>query len=178
MVDLPETIRTDRLLLRRPRPEDAGPLHRELTSDPEVSRFLTWPPHASVEETAGVLASIDDDWETGASATWVMCPADAPGEPVGMFSAWPTDHGVELGYTLVRRVWGEGRMTEAVRSVTDVLLDRVVRVWATCDVDNLASCRVLEKAGFQREGVLRKHVVHPNIDPDHRDSVLYAAVRD
>ena len=47
-------------------------------------------------------------------------------------------------------------------------------VWATCDVDNLASARVLEKAGFEREGRLHNWIVHPNIGPEPRDCYVYA----
>jgi [ribosomal protein S5]-alanine N-acetyltransferase len=49
--------------------------------------------------------------------------------------------------------------------------------WATCDSDNLASARVLEKIGLMREGVLRRHTIRPNISPIPRDVFIYAKVR-
>lgn len=67
----------------------------------------------------------------------------------------------ELGYYLAEEYWGRGIMTDAVRqlcahvfSATDVL-----RIYATVFADNPASCRVLEKAGFQCEGTLRRSAV-------------------
>jgi RimJ/RimL family protein N-acetyltransferase len=48
---------------------------------------------------------------------------------------------------------------------------------AVVDVDNAASVRVLEKAGMQREGLLRRFGVHPNTGPESRDCLLYARVR-
>jgi [ribosomal protein S5]-alanine N-acetyltransferase len=51
------------------------------------------------------------------------------------------------------------------------------RIWAVCDVDNLASARVLEKAGLQREGTLRRYIIHPSASLEPRDVHLYARVR-
>ena len=48
-------IETERLTLRPFRVEDAEAMYRNWTSDEEVTRFLTWPPHESVEETAALL---------------------------------------------------------------------------------------------------------------------------
>jgi RimJ/RimL family protein N-acetyltransferase len=53
----------------------------------------------------------------------------------------------------------------------------VHRVWATCDVDNPRSARVLEKAGLSREAVLRAWGVRPNVSPEPRDMFMYAKVR-
>jgi RimJ/RimL family protein N-acetyltransferase len=44
-------------------------------------------------------------------------------------------------------------------------------------VENIASARVMEKAGMAREGLLRRYVVHPNISAEPRDAYLYAVVR-
>jgi ribosomal-protein-alanine N-acetyltransferase len=51
-------------------------------------------------------------------------------------------------------------------------------VWAVCDVDNLASARVLEKAGMGREGRLRRWVLHPNVSAAPRDCWCYAHVKE
>jgi hypothetical protein len=52
------------------------------------------------------------------------------------------------------------------------------RVWAVCDSTHLASVRVLEKAGLEREGILRRFIVHPNISPEPRDCFCYSRVRE
>ena len=51
------------------------------------------------------------------------------------------------------------------------------RIWAVCDVQNPASARVMEKAGMQREGVLRRWITHPNVSHEPRDCLCYALVR-
>jgi ribosomal-protein-alanine N-acetyltransferase len=53
----------------------------------------------------------------------------------------------------------------------------IYRVFATCDVENPASARVMEKVGMQCEGILRKYIVHPNISNGPRDSYMYAIVK-
>ena len=71
-------------------------------------------------------------------------------------------------------------MTEVVRAVADWALAQpeVHRVWAVCDVDNLASARVLEKAGMECEGRLRRWFLHPNVSAAPRDCWCYARVKE
>ncbi|HET9377415.1 MAG TPA: GNAT family protein, partial [Chthoniobacterales bacterium] len=51
------------------------------------------------------------------------------------------------------------------------------RVWAHCDIENLASARVLEKSGMSKEGILRRFSIRPSISQEPRDSIVYASVR-
>ena len=86
---------------------------------------------------------------------------------------------VNLGYALSRRLWRQGRMSEALDLVIGWSLAQpaIFRVWATCDVENAASAGVLERAGMLREGVLRRWVVHPNLGTEPRDCFCYAIVK-
>ncbi len=62
-------------------------------------------------------------------------------------------------------------MTEAANAVVDWALSQpeVFRVWAVCDVENVASARFLEKIGMRREGTLSRWIIHPNISEQPRD---------
>ena len=51
------------------------------------------------------------------------------------------------------------------------------RIGAVCDVENRASARVMEKAGLEREGILRRWIIHPNVGFEPRDCFSYAMVR-
>ena len=86
---------------------------------------------------------------------------------------------VDLGYALSRRCWGQGLMSEALASVVQWALAQpeIFRVWATCDLDNAASARVLERVGMEREGVLRRWLVHPNLSDAPRDALCYSIVK-
>lgn len=82
----------------------------------------------------------------------------------------------EIGYWLGERYWSRGVMSAAVRAVTDYALTALAleRVFATPFADNVASARVLERAGFDREGTMRRAAIK---DGRVQDMVLYARVR-
>jgi ribosomal-protein-alanine N-acetyltransferase len=70
-------------------------------------------------------------------------------------------------------------MPEAITVVTQWAFSEpsVPRVWAACDIENQASIRVLKETGFEREGVLKRYSVHPNISSEPRDCYSYAKTR-
>lgn len=82
----------------------------------------------------------------------------------------------ELGYWLGRAHWGRGVMSAAVRAVTEHAFGTLdlLRVWAVPFACNVASHRVLEKAGFVREGLLRSSALKAG---EVLDEVMYARVR-
>jgi [ribosomal protein S5]-alanine N-acetyltransferase len=70
-------------------------------------------------------------------------------------------------------------MTEVLVEVVTWALKQpsVFRISAVCDVENIASARVMEKAGLLREGLLRRWLMHPNVSDEPRDCFSYARVR-
>ncbi len=84
-------------------------------------------------------------------------------------------HTAEIGYWLGRPFWGQGIMTDVLRAATRFALDewQLIRISANVFDFNLASVRVLEKNGYQREGVLRKQY---RKDGRFIDSILLAYV--
>jgi ribosomal-protein-alanine N-acetyltransferase len=89
-------------------------------------------------------------------------------------------HHLRLGYVLGRPWWGQGLMSEAVDAVLQAAMaqPQVWRVDALCDEANTASARLLARVGMQREGLLRKVVMHPNAAAHPRDAWLYARTRE
>ena len=67
----------------------------------------------------------------------------------------------ELGYYIAEEYWGKGIMTEAVKQICEYVFDNsdIIRIYAEPFAYNIASCRALEKAGFQYEGTLRSNAV-------------------
>lgn len=67
----------------------------------------------------------------------------------------------DLGYYIAEKYWGRGIMTEAVKQVCEYVFDKsdIIRIYAEPFANNTASCKVLEKAGFQCEGILRSNAV-------------------
>ncbi len=83
----------------------------------------------------------------------------------------PVQREWRLGYVLDRRHWGHGYMAEAAHALVAVGFGHLAlrRIWATCDIDNHASARVLEKVGLRRDGLLRQNVRRKG---EWRDSYL------
>lgn len=67
----------------------------------------------------------------------------------------------ELGYYIAEEYWGKGIMAEAVKQICEYVfsVSDIIRIYAEPFAYNTASCRVLEKSGFQYEGTLRKNAV-------------------
>ncbi len=67
----------------------------------------------------------------------------------------------ELGYCIAEEYWGKGIMTEAVKQICEYIFNKtdIIRIYAEPFAYNAASCRVLEKAGFQYEGTLRSNAI-------------------
>ena len=180
MLRPPETFTTERLMARLPRVEDAEAAFAAYASDPEVTRYLSWRYYTEVEPLREFLRRVVHTWETDDDGHygWLLClrGTDAPIGSIGVSLGL---HGAVFGYVLGREYWGRGLMTEAVRYVSAWALAQtpLFRVWAYCDAENLASARVLEKAGLVQEGRLHRWCACPTIGLEPRDCLIYAKVR-
>ena len=174
----PESITTDRLTLRPPVETDARAIFDGYAQDSAVVRYLIWRPHTHIGETHEYLAHCRAGWDTRSDFTWALT-LHGDDRLIGMIGLRPHGHKPDLGYVLAKAYWGRDLMTEAGRAIVRLAFSdpTVYRVWATCDVDNSASSRVLEKLGMTREGVLRRWTFHPNVGDEPRDSYCYARVR-
>ena len=174
----PDHFETDRLILRLPRRDDAPAMFAAYARDPEVTRYLTWRPHKSLEETYAIRDVMEKLRQEGKAFSYAIT-LKGNDSIIGMIAIHPDGFKASLGYVLARPQWGKGYMTEAVRAVTDWLLRQpdIFRVFATCDVDNPASARVMEKVGMKYEGLLRRYMIHPNISEEPRDCLMYAVTK-
>jgi RimJ/RimL family protein N-acetyltransferase len=174
----PKIIETLRLMLRPPVGSDAESIFTGYTQDAEVTKYLIWRPHENIEETRDFLRRCISAWEEGSAFPWIITRKEDE-RIIGMIECRIKGFGLNIGYALGRAHWGRGYMPEAARAVVDWGLsqDTIFRVWALCDVENLASARVMEKIGMQREGILRRCIIHPNISDDPRDVYCYSVVK-
>ncbi|AWW26936.1 GNAT family N-acetyltransferase [Acetobacterium carbinolicum] len=83
----------------------------------------------------------------------------------------------ELGYYIAEPDWGQGHGTRAVKQICELVFETtdIIRIFAEPFARNLGSCRILEKAGFQLEGLLRKNAIK---NGQTEDMKLYALVRE
>jgi [ribosomal protein S5]-alanine N-acetyltransferase len=101
------------------------------------------------------------------------------GTVVGLVKAIVTEHRAQVGYVVHEPFCGRGFATRAVESLVArlELTPGIFRIGATCALDNPASTRVLEKCGFQLEGILRNWVVYPALGDRAADNYSYVKVR-
>jgi RimJ/RimL family protein N-acetyltransferase len=170
-------IETERLLLRRPAPDDVQAIFDRYASDVEVTRYLGWPRHTSLDQTRGFLEFSDSEWSRSPAGPFLIMSKDDDRLLGGTGLQFETPQRVVTGYVLARDEWGNGYASEALRAMI-ALASRlgVVRVHAQSHTQHRASWHVMEKCGFQREGVLRRHSVFPNLSPEPEDVLLYARI--
>lgn len=138
---------------------------------------MIWTPHVSVDTTREFINSCLISFNNSLSMPYLIT-LKPRGQAIGMLDARLSAFSANLGYVLAREHWGQGLMTEALLAFVKLALSGpFFRVEATCDVENHASARALEKSGFSREGRLARYTVLPNLSPEPRDAWLYATHR-
>ncbi len=174
----PEHIETERLVLRLPSVADAEAIFTSYAQNEEVTRYLVWQPHKHIQETKDFLAGCVAAWKKDTRFPYNVTIKET-GAVAGMIEIRLNSFKADVGYVLSPQFWGKGLATEALRSLVEWALNQtsIYRIWALCDVDNPASARVLEKAGMQREGLLRRQIIHPNISDEPRDCYCYAIAK-
>ncbi len=170
-------ILTERLKLREIAQDDFQAVH-EYASDPETVRYMPFGPN-TMEETREFiernLKRQQEDPRTEYGLGIILKREDRLIGACGMHGV--TDIQASIGYILNRGYWGNGYATEAARALVEYLFDErgVHRVYASCDPENHASVRVLEKVGMSLEGRLRENMV---IHGEYRDSLIFGILVD
>lgn len=173
----PTALHSPKLRLRKPEPADAAAIFTRLSGDAAVTRYLGWLTHAVVEQAHQQISLDLLRWSRGAAWTWLI---EHETEVIGMLQlSLIAPHLLRAGCMLARSHQCRGLMSEAMRTIIDAAFSQRAfhRIEALCDVDNLASARMLERAGLHREGRLASYIIHPNLSPLPRDALLFACSR-
>ena len=152
-------IETERLILRPFMMTDAEAMYRNWASDPEVTKFLTWPTHSSIEVSEKVLERWCAQNENPENYQWAIVLKEI-NELIGSIAVVKLSNDIEsadTGYCIGRNWWGQEIMPEALKALIDFLFGEVGanRIAATHDVNNPNSGRVMQKARMTYEGTLR-----------------------
>jgi len=171
-------LETQRLILRPFVMEDAEDMFRNWASDPEVTKYLTWPTHRNTDVTRMVLGDWTARYGDGDYFNWAIEWREN-GQAIGSISVVRLTEAIgeaEIGYCLSKRFWGRGIMPEALRAVEDYLFGTVGlnRLCAGHDANNPGSGRVMDKAGMRLEGIMRQGGKN---NQGLCDSVLHAILR-
>jgi RimJ/RimL family protein N-acetyltransferase len=170
----PETFLTERLLLRRPRAEDAEAIFARYACDPEVTRYLSWRTHRQLSDTRAYLAWCDFEWTRWPAGPFMIFTREPGGSLIGGTGlAFRSATEASTGYVLARDAWGKGYATECLRAMIELARGLGVRrLESVCHLEHRASAHVMEKCGMRREGVLGEHTEFPNLAPGVKLAVM------
>jgi RimJ/RimL family protein N-acetyltransferase len=158
MSSLPLVVESPRVKLRPPTEADAEALF-PIVSQPELPKYMSWAPHASIDETRAWFRWCAEALAAGTHMTWLIEHAGAPVGCVALdaitwnIRALRSDR-AELGYWIAPEHEGKGLMTEAATLATRWGFETLGlhKVTVSCFEPNIASKRVIEKVGFRYFG--------------------------
>ncbi|KPN94638.1 GNAT family N-acetyltransferase [Lysinibacillus sp. ZYM-1] len=171
------TIQTERIRLRKLKPEDAPTLYNYYSNE-NVYRYLDWNGPESIEKSNDVI----NIWNEGYEKGWIIRFAIADkvsDEVIGtIFLSEFVGRRAEMGYELSEEYWHSGIMSEAVNEVLSIGFNQLglVRIQAIVAEENIASRSLLTKFHFKEEGYLRQYECH-SVTGECRDMLIYSLVQ-
>lgn len=165
-------------ILRKWAEEDANQLAAALNNKKILDNLRDGLPFPyTVEDAKEYIKAMQD---SQADNTFAYAITDE-GRVIGSIGVFRKDNihfrTAELGYYIAEPDWGQGHGTRAVKQICELVFETtdIIRIFAEPFARNLGSCRILEKAGFQLEGLLRKNAIK---NGQTEDMKLYALVRE
>lgn len=154
------TLRTERLTLRQLTGTDAPALFA-LRSDPQVMLYIPRPLATSVADCEALIDMMNEGMSRHELLHWGVALRSS-GEligTIGFYRLQPENHRAEIGYMLLPARQGLGLMQEAVAAVLNHGFEvlNLHSVEGVIDPQNVASARVLQRAGFVQEGLFREN---------------------
>jgi len=154
-------LETDRLILRRFNMEDTDAMYNNWASDPEVTKYLTWPHHKTVEMSHTVLADWTSQYGKDDFYQWAIVLKENFNEPIGSIAVVHRKDEIEMvhiGYCIGKRWWKRGITSEALATLIKFFFEEVGvnRIELRHDPMNPNSGKVMMKCGLKYEGTYRE----------------------
>lgn len=165
-------------ILRKIEATDAADL-AELYRSEEVSRYLDWDGPRTEAEAKAAIGFFEQQYRSGKKIRWAIAPRDSD-KLIGtiVLSNFQKNSLADLGYDLRPDWWGRGVMINALTALVHFCLSdlQLTRLQAYVRPEHVASARLLEKLGFEREGLLRQAGFHESREGFY-DVILFARLR-
>ena len=154
-------LETDRLILRMFELSDAEPMYRNWANDPDVTKFLTWPPHDNIKVSSDVLRDWISQYRNDVFYQWAIVLKENAPEPIGCISNVRMDERigmVHVGYWVGKEWWHMGITSEALSELICFFFEelKVNRIESRYDPHNPNSGKVMEKCGLVYEGTVKQ----------------------
>ena len=175
------TLQYGRLTLRRAIQDDVQPIF-EACQDPLIPRFTTVPSNYTILHAQNFVDRTQESLELERELPFVITFDVAEGEKfagvISLHTINAHNHCAEIGYWMHPEMRGQGIATTAAKLITNLGITSIGfrRIEGVVDVENIASQRLLLKAGYEREGVLKKKVTRE--DGSQLDMAMLAVTAD
>ncbi len=174
----PQVIETPRMILRPLVDSDVESVF-EYCSDPEVSKFTTWSPHRTLDDSQLLISYAKKNYQRNIPEPYAITLKSNPQKVIGTIGwFWVSElhKNIEIAYALAKDLWGQGLIFEASKAVLDLAIKNhdIHRISSRCIAENSGSARVLEKLGMTYEGTQRQVMY---IKGQFVDLKLYAILR-
>lgn len=161
-------LESSRLKLRRPTTKDAQDIFSIYASDPDVTKYLLFTPHKTIQDTIDFINLSDKQWEKKEWYNFVIIEKQDSKLIGGCgfgFTVEGKDDVARIGYLLAKEHWNQGYATEACMKMIEFAKELGVRqLVSPVHPENKASIRVLEKCGFQEDIDARETLFFPNLE--------------
>lgn len=171
-------LETERLLLRELTLLDAEAMFRYFSKE-SVIRYFGMDSFENIEQAKTTIQTFKNRYEEGSVFRWGI-EKKGSGQLIGTcgFHLINNHHKrAEIGYELDDTYWEKGYASEALQAILTYGFEslQLIRIAAVVYVENKASQKLLKKAGFQEEGLLRKHMIQNGVA---HDTILYSLLKE
>ena len=169
-------LETDRLILRKFVIDDAEAMYNNWASDPDVTKYLTWPYHKTIEISTAVLTDWSNQYAKDDYYQWAIVLKENGDNPIGSIGVVHKDDSLEMvhiGYCIGKKWWKQGITSEALTAIVEFFFGEIGinRIESRHDPKNPNSGKVMMKCGLKYEGT------HREADCNNQgrcDSAMYA----
>jgi len=171
-------LKTERLILRELIEDDAQAI-LDCFSNVDVLRFYGQNPLTSLDQVKQIIGNFSRNYEKKIGIKWGIEREGMDGiiGTIG-FQEWSHEHKrADISYALSPEYWGSGYATEVVKEVIIYGFEKlgIKRIGAVVFVENTSSIKLLEKLGFEKEGVLRNYMYQDGVP---HDTNIYSLLND
>lgn len=170
-----KTIKTERLVLRKFTLDDAKEIYEGFINQDDFLYYAN-KEKRTLEEEIESLNGIDEKYNNLEYYNWLITFNN---KVIGAIHLNVNNYNesVEFSYAIDDRYQGNGYMTEALESIKNFCLNemKVNRIYGGCEINNIASKKVMEKCGFVYEGTLRNYL---KLKDGYHDMYLYSIINE
>lgn len=173
-------LESERLILKPISIDDIEPIYSEILSNKDTLYFLDWPFCKDINDATNFVQTLIDNAENKKLYFWTLFEKDT-NNFVGCVSLCNYEQNkrmAEIEYVATSNARGKGYIPEANKKIIEYLIKEcgLYRIECMCNIENIASSRVLEKTGMKYEGILRGRALNLNEEGNPGDLKIYSII--